>query len=101
MKDIVSKPLAQIWNTEVVTNKNFPSKLKLSDIPRLFKKIDEASKKKKNYRPVNLLPVVSKIFERIMEKQIKIYMEQFLSPHICAYREAYYSQYPLATTIEK
>ena len=28
-------------------------------------------------------------------------MEKFLSPHICAYRKAYNSQYPLATMIEK
>ena len=99
MKDIVSKPLAQIWNTEIVLNKKFPSKLKLSDITPLFKKIDKTSKK--NYRPINLLPVVSKIFERIMEKQIKLFMDKHLSPHISAYREAYNSQYPLATMIEK
>ena len=65
MKDIVPKPLAQIWNTEIVLNKTFPSKLKLADITPPFKKMDNTSKKK--YRPVNLFPVVSKIFERIME----------------------------------
>jgi hypothetical protein len=33
----------------------------------------------KNYRPVSVLPVVSKIFERIMDKQSGQYMEQYLS----------------------
>ena len=37
-------------------------------VTSIFKKDDPT--KAKNYRPVNALPVPSKIFERIMDKQI-------------------------------
>ena len=33
-----------------------------------------------NYTPVGVLPIVSKIFERIMQKQIFGYVGKFLSP---------------------
>ena len=39
----------------------------------VFKKEDASLLK--NYRPVSVLPVVSKIYERIMQKQILEYIE--------------------------
>ena len=42
---------------------NFANGLKLADIVPVFKKDD--STLVKNYRPVSLLPIISKIFERI------------------------------------
>ena len=98
-KDQIAKPLAQIWNEEVILNKKFPSRLKLADITPLFKKLETVLKE--NYRPVSLLPVVSKIFERIMQKQMKPFMEEHLSPHLCGYRKGYNAQYALAAMIEK
>ena len=77
----------------------FPSKLKLADITPLHKKLETVYKK--NYRPVSLLPVVSKIFERIMEKQVKSYINKHLSPYLCGYRKGYNSQYALIARIEK
>ena len=64
----------KVWNTEVVQNKIFPNNLKVADITPIFKKGD--STLEKNYRPVSILPVVSKIFERIMQKQISNYIEK-------------------------
>ena len=54
-----------------------------------------------NYRPVSILPAVSKIFERIMQKQMNGYTERFLSPFLCGYRKGCNSQYALLLTIEK
>ena len=51
----------------------FPEELKRSEVIPLYKKLDPL--KKENYRPVSLLPHVSKIFERIIYKQINTYME--------------------------
>ena len=99
VKDIVSKPLTDIWNKEIVAGKTFPSKLKLADIIPLYKKLENI--KKQNYRPVSLLPVVSKIFERIMHKQMVAFIEKYLSPYLCGYRKGYNSQYALAAMIEK
>ena len=46
----------------------------------IFKKKDKTFVE--NYRPANALPRVSKIFERIMQKQISDYTGKFLSPFL-------------------
>ena len=97
--DIVAEPLTDIWNIEVVSGRKFSSQLKLADITPLHKKLETI--KKENYRPVSLLPVVSKLFERIMQKQMVVYIEQFLSPYLCGYRKGFNAQYALIAMIEK
>ena len=62
--EIIEEPLMQIWNNEIVDNMKFPTKLKYVDITPIFNKLECIIVN--NYRPVNILPVVSKIFERIM-----------------------------------
>ena len=42
----------------------FPSELKLAEVTPVFKILDCMNKE--NYRPVNLLPHMSKVFERIL-----------------------------------
>ena len=59
---------------------NFPGNLKLADITPVFKKKDSLNKK--NYRPVSVLPSISKIFEKLMQKQINGYINNYLSPPI-------------------
>ena len=70
--DIIVEPLVEIWNNEIIDNLKFPSKLKYADITPIFKKLECILIE--NYRPVSLLPVVSKSFERIMQKQINTYI---------------------------
>ena len=65
----------------------------------IFKKKDKTFVE--NYRPVNVLPRVSKIFERIMQKQISDYIGKFLSPFLCGYRKGFSTQYALLTLIER
>ena len=55
----------------------------------------------KNYRPVNVLPVVSKIYEKIMQKQILEYIDKHLSPHLCGYRKGCSTQTALTSMLEK
>ncbi len=97
--DIIVEPLMQIWNNEVIENKKFPNKLKYADITPIFKKLECILVD--NYRPVSILPVVSKIFERIMQKQMNIFVENRLSPYLCGYRKGYNAQYALTAMIEK
>ena len=66
-----------------ITGNIFPEQLKKSEVIPLHKKEDPL--KKENYRPVNLLPHVSKVFERIIYKQINIYMQDKLSKHITGF----------------
>ena len=93
-----SPVLANIWNEEILLNKNFPENLKLADVTPIFKKKDKTFVE--NYRPVSVLPTVSKIFERIMQKQITDYIRKFLSPFLCGYRKGFSIQYALLSLIE-
>ena len=65
----------------------------------VFKKEDDSLLK--NYRPVSVLPVVSKIYERIMQKQILEDIDKHLSPHLCGYRKGYGTQMALIPMLEK
>ena len=97
--DIISQPLFKIWNEEIIGNKKFSSKLKWADMTPIYKKLETVTKG--NYRKVSLLPVVSRIFERIMDKQIGEYMEKYLSIYLCGYRKGYSTQHALLLMIEK
>ena len=59
MHHIVRKPLTDIWNQEVIKDKTFSAKLKLGDITPVFKALQNTFKK--NYRPITVLTVVSKL----------------------------------------
>ena len=59
VEDVIVEPLMQIWNNEIIDNEKFPSALKHADITPILKKLKCILKE--NYRPVSILPVVSKI----------------------------------------
>ena len=64
--------LQNLFN-DMLSTGNFPDDIKLADITPVFKKKDPL--KTENYRPVSILSAISKIFERLMQKQIVVYME--------------------------
>ena len=64
MSDICAPSLNEIWNKEIITQESFPNNLKLADVTPVIKKEDASLLK--NYRPVSVLPVVSKIYEIIV-----------------------------------
>ena len=95
---IVGELLRDIWNVEIVQNKIYPANLKLADITPILKKLEKILVD--NYRPVSILPTVTKIFERIMQKQMNTFVENILSPFLCGYRKGYNSQCALLAMIE-
>ena len=54
----------------------------------------------KNYRPVSVLPSISKVFERLMQKQMVNFINDKLSPYLCGYRKGYSAQHALISMIE-
>ena len=54
-----------------------------------------------NYRPISILPSVSKVLERIMQKQIAAFIEKHLYLHMCGYRKGYNTQHALLILLEK
>ena len=97
--DICNVALQNIWNSEILGKFYFPNKLKLADITPVYKEKDPTLVE--NYRPVSVLTSVSKIFERIIQKQFSNFVDQFLSPYLCGYRKGYNTQYALLSLIEK
>ena len=61
----------------------FPSVLKHADITPVFKKGYRVSKE--NYRPVSILHVISKIFEKLLCNQMTPFKDQFLSKYQCGF----------------
>ena len=55
---------------------------------------------KKDYRPVSLLPVVSKLYEKDMSEQINSYIEKYLSPYLFGYRKNHSSEQCLTIMLE-
>ena len=53
-----------------------------------------------NYRPVSLLPVVSKVFERLMHNDISLFMDKYLSNRLCGFRKGYSTQLSLIVMLE-
>ena len=54
-----------------------------------------------NFRPISVLPTVSKLFERIMDKQIVAHITPFLSSLLCGFRQGYSAQHALVRLLEK
>ena len=76
----------------------FPEELKLAEVSPIFKKKDDLDKP--NYRPVSVLPHVSKVFERIMYHQINDYMKDKLSKQLTGFRKNHSTQHCLSCMLE-
>ena len=72
--------------------------LKHSEVIPAYKKLDPL--KKENYRPVSLLPHVSKVFERIIYQQINTYMKDKLSKCLAGFNKSHGTQNLLVTMLE-
>ena len=55
----------------------------------------------KQFRPVSILSNMSKIFERIIFRQISNYMKSFLSKYLCCFRKGYSTQHCLLFMLKK
>ena len=77
----------------------FLQKLKQAEVIPLYKKLDPSSKE--NYGPVSLLPHLSKVFERIIYKQVKSYMKDKFAKCLTGLRRSHGTQHSLLTVLEK
>ena len=83
--DIANPYLLNIYNYFKNSN-TFPVSLKCADVTPIHK---EKETIKKNYSPVSLLPIRSKLYERNMYNSTFLYIEKFLSPHLFGYRNGH------------
>ena len=82
-----------------ISSFTFPSYLKNAIITPAHKKGTKTSKD--NYRPVSILSNISKIYEKLMFKQISEYFEPILSKFQCGFRKGYSAQHCLLAMLEK
>ena len=85
-KNELALPLCALFNLSL-QQKVFPTDWKKANVVPVFKKDDP--QKVNNYRPISLLSVVSKVFERCVYKYIHnfIHDNQLLSQHQSGFRE--------------
>ena len=96
--DIFANFILQNFNKCIIDGK-FPDQLKKADVSPVFKKGNHNDKT--NYRPVSILPSLSKIYERLIYNQINHMTENALSIFQCGFRKKYSTQHALIAMIEK
>jgi len=96
--DLFAPKVHQEMNQSLDQDK-FPSTMKLANITPAFKKNDRTNKE--NYRPISILPNISKVFEKCIYKQLAIYFETIFSKHQCGFRKGLNAQHCLIRLIEK
>ena len=72
--------------------------LKKAQVTPLHKKNDPLSKT--NYRPVSVLPVFSKIIEKVFETQLSDFFDTIFNPFLCAFRRGHGCQTTLLRLLE-
>ena len=72
---------------QFLVNGEFPHCLKQAEVIPIFKKKEKLDKS--NYRPVSILPVISKIYERLMYDQMYKYFDQIFSKFQCSFRKRF------------
>ena len=72
---------------------DFSDSLKMVNVTLVFKKEDPLDKS--NYRPVSILPLLSKVYERVIYNPLSEYSNNFLNEVLCGFRKAHCTQHAL------
>ena len=92
LKESISEPVKNIINL-MVSEGCFPDQTKISSITPAYKKGERTLKT--NYRPISILPAVSKLLEKFMFKQMSNYFEKLFSEYLSGFRRGYGCQHVL------
>ena len=98
-KFVCADVLTACFNHHVVDLSEFPDELKLADIIPVYKK--NSAYDKENYRPISLLSVFSKVFEKLIVKQFNPFIEKWFSKHLCGFRKGHSTQHALLNMLRK
>lgn len=72
--DIIAPGLANIFNT-CLTTAVFPAKMQIGKVTVIYKKGDRNDLS--NYRPVSILPVFSKVFEKLLHIRLSKFIDKY------------------------
>ena len=76
----------------------FADSLKLANVAPVFKKEDPFDKS--NYKPVSILPLLSKLYEKVIYNQLSYYSESFLNNILCGFQKAHSMQHALLKLLQ-
>ena len=71
--EALAKPVSYICNLSIKLS-TFPSDCKIAKLKLLFKKGSKTEPK--NYRPISLLPLVSKVIEKVIHDQTQCFLDE-------------------------
>ncbi len=91
------KSLTHLINKSISTSV-VPDGLKLADIKPAYKYKDTLCKE--NYRPISILPILSKIFEGILDNQLEELFDNILSIFLSVFHKNYRCQSVIIKMIE-
>ena len=80
-------------------NGKFPVTLKNANVIPVHKKDDPTDNT--NFQPVSVLPLLSKVFERVSYNQLGKYMNTFLNKLLCRFRKAHSTQHDLFKLLQQ
>ena len=79
--------IATVYVNEALKTGSFPNSLKCANVRPVYKKVDYFDKS--NYRPVSILPLLSKVYERVIYEQAWNYFETVFNESLCGIRKAH------------
>ena len=94
----LARPLMTLFNS-CINNTVWASEWKCGEWAPIFKKNDRHCKE--NYRPITVLPCVSKVFEQLVGKQITAGLDKHLCVNSSAYRKKYSCENTLINLVER
>ena len=97
-QDIFSNFITRGFNSGISTSR-FPNTLKNPEVKHVFQ--NNSKTNKTNYRPASLSPVISKVCERLIYKQLSEYFEPILSKYQCDSWKDHSTQHCLLVMVEK
>ena len=77
----------------------FPITLKNANVTPVHKKNDPTDQT--NFRPVSVLPLLSKVSERVIYNQLGKYIDTFLNKLLCGFRKAHSTQHALFKLLQR
>ena len=97
---VIIKPLTLLINL-VLNTGLFPDKLKIAKVIPIYKKGDPQLFE--NYRPISLLPTISKVLEKIIHKQLSSYFDEYgiFFPNQYGFRPKHSTEYAALELIDR
>ena len=93
--DLISDSLALIFN-QLIETSTFPVEWKSARITPLYKKCGNRSDPS-NYRPISIIPVVAKVFQRIVYDQVYRYLTE--NKLLCCYQSGFRTLHSTVTAL--